>query len=472
MEDLVVMLKNLGTLNPLVRILENSSQSLDKILKTCICLMNLTKKLKSWKLKTNLSSLILLTTLSFFLNSNLFSNEPKSDINQDLDSSSEKKKNPLETDDDKEDISSFRKKPKKHSLTPEQVKKKKEILEKIIRYGSNKERKEALRELATMPLDGLQELTKLVSETLSTDGDNGIKIACLRTLGELEAKSESEKIISVLKDKSDDVREIAIQTINRLKINEAANDLNELIKSQDFTKSLTLTNSAINTLAELENGKISSEFLENKIKEKNNAIDVRSSIALYFGKTKDIKTETTLLEIAVDESEDMNLRSYVINALGKMNSQKSTPELRTVLGKINDAKSKTDLKKYSILKLYVISALIMLGDKEILKELVVYAKDDDATVRLRAVKQLGEIPDPSVIELIEYKASRDPSKKIQETAKKIIEDWKQKGVINTKTVVNETDTTKQAKDIEKKKEKDADEWMINKGKVTPKVFPK
>lgn len=421
-----------------------------------------------------LSNLILILILqtSFFLNRELFSNEPKSDINQDLDSSSEKKKNPLDTDDDKDDFSSSRRKPKKHSLTPEQVKKKKEILEKIIKYGSNKERKEALRELSTMPSEGIEDLTKLVSETLSTDGDNGIKISCLRTLGELEAKSESAKIIPLLKDKSDDVREVAIQTINRLKINEAANELNELIKNQDFTKSLTLTNTAINTMAELDNGKISSEFLENKIKEKNNAIDVRSSIALYYGKTKDIKAETTLLEISMDESEDMNLRSYSINALGKMNSPKATPELRTILGKINESKTKSDLKKYSILKLYVISALIMLGDKEILKELVIYAKDDDASVRLRAVKQLGEIPDPSVIELIEYKASRDPSKKIQEVAKKIIEDWKQKGVISNKAVANESDPAKQQKENEKKKEKDADEWMINKGKVTPKVFPK
>jgi HEAT repeat protein len=417
----------------------------------------------------NLSNLILVASLSFFLS--LSANENKSDINQDLDSQSEKKKNPLEQDEDKDD-SGFRKKPKKHSLTPEQVKKKKEILEKIIRYGSNKERKEALRELSSMPSDGMEDLIKLVSETLSTDQDNGIKISCLRTLGELDAKSESEKIIPLLKDKSDDVREVAIQTINRLKINEAANELNELIKNQDFTKPLTLTNSAINTLAELENGKISSEFLENKIKEKNNSVDVRSSIALYYGKTKDIKVESTLLEIANDESEDMNLRAYSINALGKMNSPKATPELRNILGKINESKTKSDLKKYSILKLYVISALIMLGDKEILKELVIYAKDDDASVRLRAVKQLGEIPDPSVVELIEYKASRDPSKKIQDVAKKIIEDWKQKGVISNKAVANEQDQAKQQKENEKKKEKDSDEWMINKGKITPKVFPR
>ena len=168
---------------------------------------------------------------------------------------------------------------------------------------------------------------------------------------------------------------------------------------------------------------------------------MRSSIALYFGKIKDNKAESALIEVATDESEDITLRSYAVNSLGKMNSPRSVSELRTMLSKINEAKSKTEIKKYSALKLYVISALILLGDKDILKDLIVYAKDDDPSVRLRAIKQLGEVPDPNVIELIEYKAQRDPNRKVQELAKKILEEWKQKGVTDSKGQMKNSTTT-------------------------------
>jgi HEAT repeat protein len=419
--------------------------------------MSSTIELCNWKKKIQISKNLILILL---LTHSLFSQ----DLNTDLESNSEKKKSPLENE---EEDSTFKKINKKHGFTPEQVKKKKEIIEKILKYGSNKERKEAMRELSSLPSEGLEELTKLVSEILSTDTDTGIKISSLRTLGFLEAKSESTAIINSLKDKSDDVKEVAIQTIQKIKLEEASTELNSLLKNLDFNKPNTLTPTAINCLADIDKNKLATDYLENKIKDKTTIPEARSSIALYFGKLKETKVESSLLEIALDEAEDVSLRSFCINALGKMNSPRAATELRNTLKKINEAKSKTEIKKNSILKLYIISALIQLGDKEILKDLVVYAKDDDASVRLRAIKQLGEIPDISILELMEYKAQRDPSKKVQEVAKKILEEWKQKGIVNTSVVKNNTSE----KPIEKNKERD-DEWMINKGKMTPKVFPR
>jgi uncharacterized protein (DUF305 family) len=75
-------------------------------------------------------------------------------------------------------------------------------------------------------------------------------------------------------------------------------------------------------------------------------------------------------------------------------------------------------------------------------------------VRLRAIKQLGEVPDPNVIELVEYKAQRDPNRKVQELAKKIIEEWKQKGVTDSKGQMKNSTTTPDSspKPIVEKKE--------------------
>jgi HEAT repeat protein len=389
-------------------------------------------------LKNNFLLLLILPISLFSLDVKKNSDSPGSEVTP---SRIETNKAPLELDDGAEGLkdversgtdSASKKKAKKHSLTPEQLKKKKEVIEKVLKYGSNKERKEAMRELSHFSTEGLEDLVKIVSDTLANDTDNGIKVSCLRTLAELEVKTESKNIIEAVKNKSDDVKDAAIHAIQKLKVEEASEELGSFLKNQDFTKSSTLVSSTINTLAELESGKNSSEFLENKFRDKTTSLDLRSSIALYFGKIKDNKAESALLDVATDDSEDVTLRSYSVNSLGKMHSPRAVSELRAMLAKINESKSKTEIKKYSGLKLYVISALILLGDKDILKDLIVYAKDDDPAVRLRAIKQLGEVPDPNVIELVEYKAQRDPNRKVQELAKKIIEEWKQKGVTDSK----------------------------------------
>jgi HEAT repeat protein len=420
----------------------------------------LKKKTKHLNLrsKNNLLLFLILPLSLFPLDVKKNSDSPGSEITP---SRVETNKAPLEIDEAEgiKDVehsgdSSSKKKAKKHSLTPEQLKKKKEIIEKVLKFGSNKERKEAMRELSHLSSEGLDELVKIVSDTLANDTDNGIKVSCLRTLAELEVKTESKNIIEAVKSKSDDVKDAAIHTIQKLKIEEASEELGSFLKNQDFTKSSTLVSATINTLSELESGKNSSEFLENKFRDKTTSLDLRSSIALYFGKIKDNKAESALLDVATDDSEDVTLRSYSVNSLGKMHSPRAVSELRTMLAKINESKSKTDIKKNSGLKLYVISALILLGDKDILKDLIVYAKDDDPAVRLRAIKQLGEVPDPNVIELVEYKAQRDPNRKVQELAKKIIEEWKQKGVTDSKGQMKNSTTTPDSspKPIVEKKE--------------------
>jgi HEAT repeat protein len=176
----------------------------------------------------------------------------------------------------------------------------------------------------------------------------------------------------------------------------------------------------------LETGREVSGFLESKFRDKVTHPNVRSAIALYFGKTKDKIAESALIDIALDESEEQMTRAYAVNSLGKMASTKSVQPIRSILEKINENKNKLDIKRLANLKIYCISALVALGDTEIMKELMIYAKDDDPNIRIRAIKQLAETPTKEATELIEYKALRDPSRKVQEVAKKLIEDLKKK----------------------------------------------
>jgi HEAT repeat protein len=311
-------------------------------------------------------------------------------------------------------------------LTLDQITKKKEILTKILKYGSNKERKDAMREVVHFPKEHAKEMYQLISSILMTDNDMGIKISSLRALADVQYNLEPNHIIETLSHKSEDVKEAAIFAIQKLKIEQAAPEMLKMIQEQDFTKNQRVTFSAITALSELEAGKTAAEFLETKFKEKTTNSNLRASIALYFGKVKDNRAENALIDVAMDENEEPMTRSFAVNALGKMNSQKSIEKIKIILDKINETKSKLEIKKLANLKIYCIAALATLGDQEILKDLMSYAKDDDPNVRLRAIKQLSEIENPEILEMIEYKAARDPSKKVQDAAKKILEEIKAK----------------------------------------------
>ena len=328
-----------------------------------------------------------------------------------------------------------KKKQEPKQLSEEQILKKKEIIKKVLKYGSHKERKEAMREVVKFPREQGEELYSLVSQILSTESDLVVKISAIRTLSEVSYTKEPEVFIAALSDKSDDVKEVVIFAIQKLKIEQASEQILNFLKNSDFTKNQTLINNAIIALGELETGRIGIEFLESKFREKTTHPNVRSSIALYFGKVKALKAESALQDVLVDEMDDPTTRAFAANALGKMNSQNSVPKLREVLDKINETKNKFELKRLSTLKLYCIGALIALGDTEILKELISYAKDDDPNIRIRAIRQLAEVANPEAMELIEYKAQRDPSKKVQDVAKKILEEHKKKKEEESKRII-------------------------------------
>ncbi|MCE9501224.1 MAG: HEAT repeat domain-containing protein [Leptospira sp.] len=323
---------------------------------------------------------------------------------------------------EKEDSNSSPKTQPEKKLSPGDISKKKEIIEKILKFGSSKERKEAIREAIRFPKEASQEIHKLISGILKEDQDISVRIACLRFISELEMKSEANAVILSLRNESDDVKEAAIQAVRKLKLGEASDELAFLLKTKDFTKNQNITSLIIATLGEIPGGNKSYEFLEAKFRDKTTDSDMRAQIVLYFGKIKDMRPENYLIDAMNDEAEDVTIRCYAINSLGKMKSSKSMVPIKSLLKKVRESKNKVEIKKLSPIKIYAIGALVALGDKEVVKELFSFARDDDANVRIRAIKQLGELKEKSALELLDYKSKRDPSLKVQAAAKKAIEE--------------------------------------------------
>ncbi|TGK43781.1 HEAT repeat domain-containing protein [Leptospira andrefontaineae] len=316
--------------------------------------------------------------------------------------------------------------PPKPKYTEEQIRKKKEVLSKVLKYGTTKERASALRELEDFPKEDAGELYDQVGVILSKDPDWSMKIYALRISGILKLTQFEDKIIALLKHDQQDVQKEAVYVVKKLKFDSGIPVLTELLKAQDFTKNSNFLIALIESLAEFPQASEPFSVLEARFQEKFNDPEVRAQIALYFGKVKKSSIENVLIATVKDEKEPITLRAYSVNALGKIKSEAAITPLRELLEKIRALKSKNDIQDYQALKIHTITALVSLGDKEIIEELYSFARDDDAMVRLRAIKHLAETEDPAVIEILEYKAQRDPSEKVKRAAQNALDQLRKK----------------------------------------------
>ncbi|MBM9502136.1 HEAT repeat domain-containing protein [Leptospira sp. 201903071] len=309
-------------------------------------------------------------------------------------------------------------------LSEEQILKKKDILLQVLKFGTTKERAMALRELEDFPPEHSGVLIEQLGKILEKDPDWMMKVYGIRTVSELKLSQFSDHILKLLKSEQPDIQRESIYATKKLKLEKAAPILFEILKTQDFTKNSNLTVGVLDALGEFPPRDEATTFLLARLNENFNDPEIRAQIALFFGKNKDKKAEGALLEIYKDSKEPITLRSFSVSALGKMKSVSSMPTIKEELDKIRNIKSKNEVKDYQPLKIHSITALVSMGDKDILEELYAYARDDDPVVRLRAIKHLTDTGDMSVLEILEYKAQRDPSEKVKKAAKIAIEKLK------------------------------------------------
>ncbi|EMJ95023.1 HEAT repeat protein [Leptospira kirschneri str. JB] len=313
---------------------------------------------------------------------------------------------------------------KSTKLSEEQILKKKEVLLQVLKFGTTKERAMALREIEGFPPEHSGILIDQLGKILDKDPDWMMRVYTIRTVATLKLTQYEESILKLLKNEQPDIQKESIYATKKLKFEKAVPILFEILKTQDFTKNSNLTVGLLDALGDFPPQEESSSFLLARLHENFNDPEIRAQIALFFGKNKDKKAENTLLEIYKDPKEPITLRSFSVSSLGKMKSISSMQTIKEELEKIRNLKNKQEVKDFQPLKIHSITALVSMGDKDILEELYAYARDDDPVVRLRAIKHLTDTGDMSVLEILEYKAQKDPSEKVKKAAKTAIEKLK------------------------------------------------
>lgn len=305
------------------------------------------------------------------------------------------------------------------TLSPELIAKKNDIFLKIMKFGTGNERREAMHAIVEFK-ERDPELIKYVAEIMTRDPEQSLRNSAIKALVKMEIKTEADNYISLLKDENEDMVLQSVFALKQLEIQKGIIPLLDLLQKSDMKKNDNLTVAIIEALGALDKNQQSYNFLKDQFKNTENNAQIRAAIALYFGSSIAKNAELLLLDSANDKKEEITIRCYAINSLGKLNSKPAIPHLKKILDDLKKENSKGSSRQNQTLKIYALSALVKLGDSSIKDELFSFARDDDPVVRLRAIKFLEDINDPDVVDLLEYKAKRDPSNKVQAAATKAL----------------------------------------------------
>jgi HEAT repeat protein len=321
-----------------------------------------------------------------------------------------------EADQAKKQAAADEKKAKLEKFEKEADQKKADWIEKTMDFGIQKDRHDAINFIPTVqdPVRKQALGTKLVA-LIIREQDASVLAKALATAAVLNLQESVDAVKSKLTDQSEDVRIAAVYALKDLKAERTKPDIIEQLKKQDFTKPSNFTEAMIQTLADFHGTEIK-DFSTEKIKDNKTAMSLRLALILFLGRSGTIESKDFLLAEFKDTDEDIEIRSYAVNALARLEVREAIPEINKVL---DDISTYTFAKKkqYATLQLYCVSALVKLGDESAYPRLIDSLKSDNASTRIRAIKLIKDLKDKRAIDILKYKMDYDPSIQVQKAAK-------------------------------------------------------
>lgn len=307
-----------------------------------------------------------------------------------------------------------------------------ELILKKIQYLNNKERIYTIKSLDKLSKEDKKKFFEPLAKIALEDRDPIIKEVSLSFLSENFADCELciESYKKNLYHSEEKVKLQALKGIENLKIKDLEKEFLELLKQSDFSENSIFLSACIRTLGVLEyNQNEISEFLKQQYENSSTDKELKRAILLYAGNSKN-KNFIDLLEKAIENSEDIYIQSYGINAIGKIYSLLSLEEQSKVKEKIkkiyNEILNNPDPKeraKYTLLKQQIMLTLIRLKDDSLKEEIKAMALDDDANTRKKAIEYIEELELKEFKELLEIKYKFDPSRSVKKEAERVLKKW-------------------------------------------------
>jgi HEAT repeat protein len=320
---------------------------------------------------------------------------------------------------------------------PESPEKRKEalsVLKNRILYSSSTDRRNAIRDLKLLKKEEQSSFYDDLVLIVKTDRDASVREAALRFLAEGAVATEKAKeaYLAGLDDTDRNVRLEALKGIRKIELKEAADRLARLVSESQLNENDAVIHTAIRTLGGLQY--TSPGFTERLLEALDNPetdLESRRSILLYAGSVRNAQMQEKLLAIVADADADLVMRSYAANSLGKIaakdngmkeNRERSIKAMQAVLDEIRNIRDSRQRARMNMLKQQAILALIRMGDDSVKDELRAAAQDDDASMRLRAIRYIGELKLKEYRNLVEFKSKHDESAKVRKEAERVLKE--------------------------------------------------
>ena len=246
-------------------------------------------------------------------------------------------------------------------------------------------------------------------DILIITGNTKIKLPILSFFENQETDIASSYSLDVLKRAADDY------DIDQ-KVLLSAITYSGTIKNLDAVESLfQLSNSnkpviaaeAIRTLGKTGDITFAEQFLERLQDDDfdDNESSLRESSILLLGELEYKPAVLTLLDIVQDNSYSSVARRYACDSLGKIGDEQAIPVLKELL---NDPDS--------ILRSYVLTSLAYFETDEIEEILIQSLRDSYWRIRVAACEALSERKSVNAVDILIYKAERDPEANVKKAA--------------------------------------------------------
>lgn len=297
-----------------------------------------------------------------------------------------------------------------------------EVMRVKILHSSSTDRRNEIRKYKNLKPEEQAKLLPVILKLCTEDMDSLVRETAIRILSELKEKKAEAAFLAALKDKQEDVQLAAISGLREIESKSAGQPIYSLMQTLDPKKDVNRYTSAVRALGTLDY-KADLPALIKLAEASDTHEEVRRSIILYLGDIKAAEGREFLTKLLKNEEKEPDLRAYAANSLGRMKDTSSVPVLKEVLENIRNLKNQRDRVRMSRLRFQGMVALMRLGDRSMVPEIMAAARDDDPTVRLRAVRQLGEMRIAETKELLEYKAKYDENPRVKKAAQQALDDW-------------------------------------------------
>ncbi len=306
-----------------------------------------------------------------------------------------------------------------------------EILIKKIRYLNTAERIITIKSLEKLKEEDQKKFYDELANISLNDSDSLVRESALRFLA--EKKTNCPLCIEAYKknilDEEEKIQIQALRGIENLEIKDWEKEFLEIINKTDFSQNGIFVNALLRVLGKLKYNSLDiSNAIKVKLNDQTTNSDVKKSIILYIGTSENQYLKDILFNYIDSENDDVYLRAYAINSIGKLskhleNKSEIITKLKAEFDKINKIINPQERIKFNPVKQQIIITLIRLGDDTVKDEFKKSALDDDANMRKKAIQYIGDLDLKEFIELVETKAKYDPSKSVREEAKKVLEKW-------------------------------------------------